>query len=203
MSANPSLSKTYSGSLAPKSFISKVRKEPNELRKKMLLLGYVTSQLERKKQSMFLVGGQAVETYTAGQFPTGDIDVTTSDSTTTQKVLKSLGFKEIGMIWLNKKLGIAFHIVGYFAPEKPWTIRVGPYKVRIVGVEELILDRLSAAKFWNIPADYEKAKVLYDNFKKQIALNYLKENAKKKRVEDLLLRIIETPSPKLERQTFS
>lgn len=193
MSANQSLSKSYSGALAPKSFISKVRREPNELRKKMLLLGYVTSQLEKNKQSMFLVGGQAVETYTAGQFPTGDIDVTTSDSTTTQRVLKSLGFEEIGMIWLNKKLGIAFHIVGYFAPEKPVTIRVGPYKVRIVGVEELILDRLSAAKFWNIPADYEKAKVLYDNFKKQIALDYLKEKAKKKKVEDLLLRIIETP----------
>lgn len=199
MSSKPSLSKTYSGVLTPKSFIAKVRKEPNELRRKMLLLGYVASRLEKKKQSVFLVGGQAVETYTAGQFPTGDIDVTTSDSTTMQKVLKSLGFEEIGMIWLNKKLGIAFHIVGYFAPEKPGTIRVGPYKVRIVGVEELILDRLSAAKFWNIPADYEKAKVLYDNFKKQIDVDYLQENAKKKKVEDLLLRITETHPARLGR----
>jgi len=199
MSVKRSLSKTYSGALTPKSFISRLRKEPNELRKKMLLLGYVTSQLEKKKQSIFLVGGQAVETYTAGQFPTGDVDVTTSDSATTQKVLKSLGFKEIGMIWLNKPLGIAFHIVGYFAPERPRTIRIGPYKARIVGVEELILDRLSAAKFWNIPADYEKAKVLYDNFGKQINKDYLRENAKKKKVDDLLLRITETPSPKLGR----
>jgi hypothetical protein len=199
MSAKPSLSKTYSRALTPKSFIAKVRKEPNELRRKMLLVGYVSSQLEKKKQSMFLVGGQAVETYTAGQFPTGDIDVTTSDSTTTHKVLKSLGFEEIGMIWLNKKLGIAFHIVGYFAPEKPGTIRVGPYKVRIVGVEELILDRLSAAKFWNIPADYEKAKVLFNNFKKQIRLDHMREAAKKKKVEDLLLRITEPPSTRLGR----
>ena len=199
MSVKGSLSKTYSGDLTSKSFISRVRKEPNELRKKMLLLGYVTSKLEKKKQSIFLVGGQAVETYTAGQFLTGDIDVTTSDSATTQKVLKSLGFEEIGMIWLNKPLGIAFHIVGYFPPERSRTIRVGPYKARIVGVEELILDRLSAAKFWNIPADYEKAKVLYDNFEKQIDKDYLREIAKKKKVDDLLLRITETPSPKLGR----
>lgn len=197
MSSEPSLSKTYSALLTPKSFIAKVRKEPNELRRKMLLLGYVSIQLEKKKQSVFLVGGQAVETYTAGQFPTGDIDVTTSDSPTMQKVLKSLGFEEIGMIWLNKKLGIAFHIVGYLAPEKPGTIRVGPYKVRIIGVEELILDRLSAAKFWNIPADYEKAKVLYDNFKKQTDIDYLEENAKKRKVEDLLLRVTETHSIRL------
>ena len=199
MSVKGSLSKTYSGNLTSKSFISRLRKEPNELRKKMLLLGYVTSQLEKKKQSIFLVGGQAVETYTAGQFPTGDIDVTTSDSATTQKVLKSLGFEEIGMIWLNKPLGIAFHIVGYFPPERSRTIRIGPYKARIVGVEELILDRLSAAKFWNIPADYEKAKVLYDNFEKQIDKDYLREIAKKKEVDDLLLRITETPWPKLGR----
>ena len=198
MSVKRSLSKTYSGDLTSKSFISKLRKEPNQLRKKMLLLGYVTSQLEKKKQSIFLVGGQAVETYTAGQFLTGDIDVTTSDSAMTQKVLKSLGFEEIGMIWLNKPLGIAFHIVGYFPPERSRTIRIGPYKARIVGVEELILDRLSAAKFWNIPADYEKAKVLYDNFEKQIDKDYLRKIAKKK-VDDLLLRITETPSPKLGR----
>ena len=199
MSVKGSLSKTYSGNLTSKSFISRLRKEPNELRKKMLLLGYVTSQLEKKKQSIFLVGGQAVETYTAGQFLTGDIDVTTSDSATTQKVLKSLGFEEMGMIWLNKPLGIAFHIVGYFPPERSRTIRIGPYKARIVGVEELILDRLSAAKFWNIPADYEKAKVLYDNFEKQLDKDYLREIAKKKKVDDLLLRITETPSPKLGR----
>ena len=199
MSVKQSFSKTYSGNLTSKSFISRLRKEPNQLRKKMLLLGYVTSQLEKKKQSIFLVGGQAVETYTAGQFPTGDIDVTTSDSATTQKVLKSLGFEEIGMIWLNKPLGIAFHIVGYFPPERSRTIRMGPYKARIVAVEELILDRLSAAKFWNIPADYEKAKVLYDNFEKQIDKDYLREIAKKKKVDDLLLRITETPSPKLGR----
>ena len=198
MSVKQSFSKTYSGNLTSKSFISRLRKEPNQLRKKMLLLGYVTSQLEKKKQSIFLVGGQAVETYTAGQFPTGDIDVTTSDSATTQKVLKSLGFEEIGMIWLNKPLGIAFHIVGYFPPERSRTIRMGPYKARIVAVEELILDRLSAAKFWNIPADYERAKVLYDNFEKQIDKDYLRKIAKKK-VDDLLLRITETPSPKLGR----
>jgi hypothetical protein len=197
MSVKRSLSKTYSGALTSKSFISRLRKEPNELRKKMLLLGYVTSRLEKRKQCIFLVGGQAVETYTAGQFPTGDIDVTTSDSATTQKILKSLGFEEIGMIWLNKQLGIAFHIVGDFLPERPRTMKVGPYTARIVGVEELILDRLSAAKLWNIPADYEKAKVLYDNFEKQIDMDYLRKMAKRKNVEDSLLRIIEAVSPKL------
>src|SRR5438876_290616 len=78
-------------------------------------------------------------------------------------------------------------------------LRKEPNQLRIDAVEELILDRLSAAKFWNIPADYEKAKVLYDNFEKQIDKDYLREIAKKKEVDDLLLRITETPWPKLGR----
>src|SRR5438132_12729792 len=135
MSVKRTSSKTYSSALTAKSFISRLRKEPNELRKKMLLLGYVTSRVEKKKESVFLVGGQAVETYTAGQFTSGDIDVATSDSHSTENVLESLGFKQIGMIWLNGQLGVAFHIVGDFAPKRPRTIRVGPYTARIVGVE--------------------------------------------------------------------
>lgn len=168
-----------------KSFVSQLRREPDPLRMKMLLLGYITERLEKKNQAVFLVGGQAVETYTAGQFPTGDMDITTTDAPETEKVLKSLGFRQIGMVWLNKRLNIAFHIVGYFPPERSRTIKVGPYDARIISVEELILDRLSAAKFWNIPADYEKAKVLFDNFRKQIDMKYLREMAEKKNIGDL------------------
>ncbi len=60
-----------------KALISQLRKEQNPLKQKMLLLGYVTYRLEKEKQRVYLVGGQAVETYTAGQFTTGDIDITT------------------------------------------------------------------------------------------------------------------------------
>ncbi len=192
MSARKAARRSTARSVSSKSFVSKLTKEPDQLRMKMLLLGYVTDRLERKNQTLFLVGGQAVETYTAGQFPSGDIDVTTTDASRTEKVLKSLGFRQIGMVWLNKRLNVAFHIVGYFPPERSRTIRVGPYNARIISVEELILDRLSAAKFWNIPADVEKAKVLFDNFRKQIDMKYLRETAKKKNIGDLLLRITKT-----------
>lgn len=171
-----------------KAFVSLVRGEPNELRKKMLVLGYVSDKLEKKRQYVVLVGGQAVETYTGGQFPTGDIDIATTDPKMTEKVLKTIGFTREGMIWYSKQLNVAFHIVGQFSPklEKERTIKVGPYKTRIIGVEDLILDRLKAAKFWNIPSDLEKAKVLYANFKSQIDLDYLKGKAKKDKVDDIL-----------------
>src|SRR5712692_6770563 len=88
--------------LRARELVSQLKREPNELKKKMLLIGYVTDRLDRKAESVYLVGGQAVETYTAGQFTTGDIDITTTDRKETEKVLSQVGFKKQGMVWLNE-----------------------------------------------------------------------------------------------------
>ncbi len=181
-----------------KALISQLRKEQNPLKQKMLLLGYVTYRLEKEKQRVYLVGGQAVETYTAGQFTTGDIDITTTDSKATEKVLASLGFEQIGMIWLNKQLGVAVQIVGLFPNanlDKALTIEVGPYKVNVIGVEDLMVDRLAHVKFFKVAGDMEKAKVLYAIFKKQIDEKYLRETAKKRGVEDTLHQATVPESP--------
>ncbi|MBO0889138.1 UbiD family decarboxylase [Candidatus Bathyarchaeota archaeon] len=175
-----------------KALIPLLDQEPDPLRKKLLLLGYVTDRLEKESESVFLVGGQAVETYTAGQFTTGDVDITTTDAKKTMKILANIGFKRIGMIWLSERLGLAVHIVGMSPPnpEKTRTIEVGPYNVRLVGVEDLILDRLAAAKFWNSTRDMEQAKALYSNFLEQIDSDYLKTKAKEKNVADALRQTI-------------
>jgi hypothetical protein len=180
-----------------KALVAQLRKEQNLLNQKMLLLGYITYRLEKGKQHVYLVGGQAVETYTAGQFTTGDMDITTTDSKATERVLTGLGFEQIGMVWLNKRLGVAVHIVGLFPNanlDKARTMEVGPYKVKVIGVEDLIVDRLAHVKFFNVAGDMEKAKVLYTNFKRQIDEKYLRATAKKRGVEDILdqARILES-----------
>jgi len=192
MSSRNALRKTVSGYTRfrnAQSVVPRLRKEPDELVRKMLLIGYLTERLEKKKpESVYIVGGQAVETYTAGQFRTGDIDIVTPDSKAAEKILKRMGFEREGMVWLNKTLGLAIHIVGLFAKnsEKARIIHAGPYKVRIVGVEDLIVDRLVAAKFWNSQVDLEQAKALWKGFRKQIDLQYLGKRARDEKVEDVL-----------------
>ena len=192
MSSRNALRKTVSGYTRfrnAQSVVPRLRKEPDELVRKMLLIGYLTERLEKKKpESVYIVGGQAVETYTAGQFRTGDIDIVTPDSKGAGEILKRIGFEREGMIWLNKTLGLAIHIVGLFAKnsEKARIIHAGPYKVRIVGVEDLIVDRLVAAKFWNSQVDLEQAKALWKGFRKQIDLQYLGKRARDEKVEDVL-----------------
>src|SRR5438552_3470888 len=105
-----------------------------------------------------------------------------------REILKRIGFEREGMIWLNKTLGLAIHIVGLFAKnsEKARIIHAGPYLVRIVGVEDLIIDRLAAAKFWNSQVDLEQAMALWRGFRKQIDLQYLRKRARDEKVEDVL-----------------
>ncbi len=172
----------------PSALIGQLKKEPNELKKKMLLVGYLSDELSKRGAFLFLVGGQAVETYTAGQFTTGDIDITTTDQEATEKLLTRLSFKREGMIWLNEKLAIAVHIVASYPTrtEKVRTVEVGPYRVGVVGVEELIIDRLRASKFWKSGRDAEQAWVLFNGFRKRIDLDYLRRRAKEEKVDDIL-----------------
>lgn len=180
--------KLISPSLRTRDFVSQLKKEPNELRRKMLLVGFITKKLDQKQVYLYLVGGQAVETYTAGQFTTGDIDITTTDRNETEVILARLGFKREGMIWLNRKLGLAVQIVGSYPSrsEKITTIDVGPFKVRVVGPEDLIIDRLVAAKFWKSERDGEQALALINVFRKRLDLPYLRNRGREEKVEDMI-----------------
>ena len=171
-----------------RAFLAGLKKEPNELRKKMLLLGFLSEELSRKGALLFLVGGQAVETYTAGLFTTGDVDITTTDRGATESLLKRLGFEKEGTVWLSEKLGVAFDIVGDYPSKtgKVRTVEIGPYRVQIVGVEELILDRLRGAKFRRSARDSEQAAALYSVFKAGLDLEYLRKRAKEDKVDELV-----------------
>jgi hypothetical protein len=176
-----------------RTLLAKLGKEPNDLKKKMLLLGFLSDELSGKGGFLLLVGGQAVETYTGGQFTTGDVDITTTDREETEKLLGRLGFTREGMVWLNEKLAIVVHIVGSYPTrtERVRTVEVGPYRVRVVGVEELIIDRLRAAKFWKSKRDSEQAAVLLNGFRERIDPEYLRNRAQEEKVDDVLSEVEE------------
>ena len=173
---------------SPVGFVRWLRKEPNELKKKTLFTGFVFDKLARQGVDSYLVGGEAVELYTAGQFATGDIDITVSDKSKAERLLLQMDFKREGMIWLNENLGIAVQIVASYPTrtEKARTIEVAGLKVKIEGVEDLIVDRLVSAKYWrsNPKLDMEQAAVLLGNFKQSLDLNYIRKRASEENVED-------------------
>jgi hypothetical protein len=66
--------------LGAANFIGKLRGERDVLKRKMGFVGYLFNALSEQGVDACLVGGEAIELYTAGQFSTG--------------VLRKLNFKE-------------------------------------------------------------------------------------------------------------
>jgi len=58
--------------------------------------------------------------------------------------------------------------------------------VKVVGVEDLIIDRLAAAKFWRSERDAEQASALFQGFMDRLDIEYLRRRAREENVEDLL-----------------
>lgn len=176
---------------APREFVLRLGKEPNELKKKLLLVGYLSARLSEKGGTTFLVGGQAVETYTGGVFTTGDIDITTTEAEAAEGLLARLGFTKEGLVWVSARLGAAVHMVASYPGRslKARTIEVNGYSVKVVGVEDLIVDRLAAAKFWKSERDEEQARALLNTFRKSIDYGYLEKTAAEENVRDLLKRV--------------
>ncbi len=75
------------------------------------------------------------------------------------------------------------------------TIEVGDFKVNIIGVEDLIIDRLTAAKYWrsNPKLDIEQAAVLLTAFKNSVDLEYIRQRAVEEKVDDYLHQIEKWP----------
>ncbi|MFQ6134697.1 MAG: DUF6036 family nucleotidyltransferase [Nitrososphaerales archaeon] len=180
-----------------KRFLAYLKKEPSELKKKMLFIGYLFDKLSKKDVKAYVVGGEAVEIYTAGQFTTGDIDITVTDREKTVKLLVEMGFTQTGRIWLNENVGLAIDIVSTFPSrtEKARIIEVGDFKVNVVGVEDLVIDRLTAAKYWrsNPKLDIEQAAVLLTAFKNSVDLEYIRKRAVEEKVDDYLHEIEKWP----------
>jgi hypothetical protein len=129
-----------------------------------------------------------VELYTSGQFATGDIDVTSTDRSKMEILLKQMDFESEGMIWLNKNLMIAIQIVAHSPSrtEKARLIEVAGLKLKVIGVEDLIVDRIVSAKYWrsNTKLDLEQAAVLFRNFRESLDLSYLRRRSSEENVED-------------------
>lgn len=99
-----------------------------------------------------VVGGHAVEFWTAGGYATADIDMAGASEPAAQ-VLEGWGFVRQGRHWFDDTLGIVVEIPGSSVPPEALahaaTIRLGRYTATVLGIEDLIVDRLCACVHWN------------------------------------------------------
>lgn len=159
--------------------------EPRELKRTLKALAYITNVLETFGIRPILVGGQAVEVYTFGNYTTKDIDLVLSGFELAGKVLVAVGFDPKGLghsHWYHQQLDLPIEIPANYlfgSLDRVTELDVDGSMVYIIGVEDLILDRLRAGAYWKSTSDMEWAQYLLESYIDDLDLEYLELESKK------------------------
>lgn len=122
--------------------------EPDPARKRLLALGILGDRLREAGLEPILVGGGAVEFYTAGGYTTKDMDLALPHGPATDAAFAELGFAKEGRYWYREDLDLLFEapapagLPGETAPRTE--VELEGMKIVIIGVEDLVIDRLRA-----------------------------------------------------------
>jgi predicted nucleotidyltransferase len=167
--------------------LSSIAGEPDDFKRKLLFLCRLNSELKKDNIEFVVVGGSAVELYSFGKYLSGDIDIVSSASSIIGEKLEDLGFVKHGRNWISEELRLFLEIPASTLNGDPSRVREVEISeglsVRIIGIEDLIVDRLNACVHWKYETDCEWASYLIRKFEKEIDSGYLKERAIKEQVD--------------------
>ena len=165
-----------------KDILAKIGATEAPLARQLLMTGLITRQLEaRGKPAPVLIGGLALSYYTREVYFTADIDLAYADREALDAVLQELGFVKSGRYWVHAGLDIAVEVpasglVGEEAPRETVELEGGLFCI-VIGLEDLIIDRLNACKHWKSENDCEMTELLIARYGKEIDWAYLEKKA--------------------------
>lgn len=166
--------------------IAFIQDQPMEaFQKNIKVIGYLTFLLEKLNIRPIIVGGHAVEIYTMGHYTTVDVDLVLNGRELAAKVFETVGFKKAPGYrhWYHEELGLPLEIPDdVLAGSMDRILQVtveDDFHVYVIGIEDLILDRVRAAVYWKSSADQEWALLLMKSQFEEIDFDYLESEAGK------------------------
>jgi len=159
-----------------------IGKTESPLKKQLLMVALITRILEEAgKSAPIVIGGCALSYYSREVYFTADIDLAYADREALDRVLKSIGFRREGRYWVHEDLKLAVEapassLGGEEAPLEIVDLGEG-LRCTILGVEDLIIDRLNACKHWKSEVDCEMAELLVNRYVADLDWTYLERKA--------------------------
>ena len=174
-----------------------------DLYKKIAITALITEALKELGVKAVIVGGQAVEFYTSGGYTTMDIDIICEESINNiDSILRPLGFKRDGKYWTLKNSNIAIEVPsGPLAGswDKINKVEIEDMIAYIIGIEDIIIDRLNRFKYWDVKKDKEWIMaMIYVNFE-EIDEKYLLDKAEEEGTKKELMEFMEVVQEKLDK----
>jgi predicted nucleotidyltransferase len=156
--------------------------EPDRLRRRLIALGALTARLAPLGIEPILVGGTALEIYTDGGYGTKDVDLALPRTPEVERAFADLGFETRGRFWVRSELDLLFEapapagLPGETAPRTE--LEVDGLRVVVIGVEDLLLDRLRAWVHWKSDEDGRWAARLVQLYSRSLDWAYLRSKVR-------------------------
>ncbi|WP_207637548.1 DUF6036 family nucleotidyltransferase [Desulfotruncus alcoholivorax] len=165
--------------------------EKDALKKSLLVLAILTEALKPEGIKPILVGGRALEFYTLGGYATKDIDIVLNGRQQAKAMLAEMGFQNRPgeRHWYHEELDLAIEIPDDIlagSQEKVVTLEIDNLELYIIGIEDLVLDRLAAAKYWKSEADLLWAAKLLALHHDSVDWGYLEATGNSTQLGDVL-----------------
>lgn len=160
-----------------------IKKTESPLKRQLLIVGLLTQLLKKmNKPTPVIIGGCALSYYSREVYFTSDIDLAYSDREALDAVLKSIGFKKEGRYWIHEELKAVIEVPASTLLEQDSTIEIVELgeglECSVIGIEDLVIDRLNAYKYWKSETDGEMVELLIKRYKDDLDWSYLEKKAK-------------------------
>jgi hypothetical protein len=162
----------------PQEILNLIKATASPLKKQLLTAALITGMLEQRgKSAPVVIGGAALSYYSREVYFTADLDLAYADREALDAVLAQLGFAREGRYWVSRELGLAVEspaaaLVGEEAPLERVEFEGGLY-CRVLGLEDLVVDRLNACVHWKSKVDCEMAELLLGRYDAELDWAYL------------------------------
>lgn len=125
----------------------------------MLVAAAITSVMKRKPT---VVGGTAEEFWTHDEYRPTDLGLIPDPTAEDEKALKELGLRRDGRFWMLDEvpLGAEFPYDDSFEVRRTVDTNVAGVSVKVIGIDDLYLDRLRQSTSTENPRDTQFASVL-------------------------------------------
>ena len=159
--------------------LDRLHNEPDPRRRRLVALGLLTKRLSAYGIEPVLVGGGALEFYTAGGYATKDVDLALPVVPEVDAAFAALGFEKEGRYWFHAGLDLLFEApapAGLPGEDAPRTeVEIDGLRVVVIGIEDLLIDRLRAWVHWNSDEDGRWTRRLALLYPDRIDWRYVRE----------------------------
>lgn len=159
-----------------------IRKTESPLKKQLLTVSLITRLLvEKGREAPVVIGGCALAYYSREVYFTADVDLAYPDRESLNEILTLIGFERRGRYWINEDLEIAIEVPASSLPSEEAPLEIvefeGGLYCKIIGIEDLIIDRLNACKHWKSEIDCEMVELLLRRYSSELDWTYLEKKA--------------------------